>query len=426
MKIRIIIIIVLLLLIGAEVGYNIYDKIDSGVLPATLYINDQYCGDMHLESAKLSLREAYNSSSVKITVNRKEYVVALDNLAEYNDTAIDNYKIPWYYYLIPTENRIYIDNVVVKRELVDEFLKELLADKPHNAKIKYKDGEFIVKNEKYAGDADGIYEEIRSKIETKNIDITRYCELPKVVSDDLAQECKEKNEYINSDTTFENVSETITSEVKKSHIKDNEIDYDWVDGYVDELAYKYTTLGKTHKFTTMEGEDIEVVGGTYGWQVDIPKTVTRVKKDLKGRNNETKIIYSQKAKHRGLRDVGDTYVEVSIAAQKVCYVKNGKVKLESDCVTGKMTPKRHTFRGVYSVIEKRYNTYLKGATWNTHVMYFMLFNYAGQGFHDATWRSRFGGNIYVGNGSHGCVNMPYSNAEELYKIVDVGTPVVIY
>ena len=59
-------------------------------------------------------------------------------------------------------------------------------------------------------------------------------------------------------------------------------------------------------------------------------------------------------------------------------------------------------------------------------MYFMLFNYAGQGFHDATWRSAFGGNIYVRNGSHGCVNLPYSAAEDLYSKIDVGTPVVVH
>nr|MCR4717159.1 L,D-transpeptidase [Lachnospiraceae bacterium] len=93
---------------------------------------------------------------------------------------------------------------------------------------------------------------------------------------------------------------------------------------------------------------------------------------------------------------------------------------------GKMTKERHTYTGVYYIIEKRYDTYLKGATWNTHVMYFALFNFSGQGFHDATWRSRFGGNIYVNGGSHGCVNMPYSNAEALYSKLEPGTPVVIY
>ena len=48
------------------------------------------------------------------------------------------------------------------------------------------------------------------------------------------------------------------------------------------------------------------------------------------------------------------------------------------------------------------------------------------GLHDASWRSSFGGSIYVYNGSHGCVNLPSSAAAELYEIIDVGCPVLIH
>ena len=56
----------------------------------------------------------------------------------------------------------------------------------------------------------------------------------------------------------------------------------------------------------------------------------------------------------------------------------------------------------------------------------MPFNYNGQGMHDATWRSSFGGNIYKYNGSHGCVNMPLDKAGKLYKMTDNGVPVIVY
>ena len=55
----------------------------------------------------------------------------------------------------------------------------------------------------------------------------------------------------------------------------------------------------------------------------------------------------------------------------------------------------------------------------------MPFN-GGIGFHDATWRGSFGGDIYVWGGSHGCVNMPYYNAEELFYEVEEGMPVIVY
>ena len=46
--------------------------------------------------------------------------------------------------------------------------------------------------------------------------------------------------------------------------------------------------------------------------------------------------------------------------------------------------------------------------------------------HDASWRSSFGGNIYKTNGSHGCINLPPSVAQELYSYVEKGTPVICY
>ncbi|MGL6247781.1 MAG: L,D-transpeptidase [Culicoidibacterales bacterium] len=46
--------------------------------------------------------------------------------------------------------------------------------------------------------------------------------------------------------------------------------------------------------------------------------------------------------------------------------------------------------------------------------------------HDASWHSTFGGSVYLGNGSHGCINLPPAVAEQLFNAVSVGTPVVIY
>ena len=47
------------------------------------------------------------------------------------------------------------------------------------------------------------------------------------------------------------------------------------------------------------------------------------------------------------------------------------------------------------------------------------------GLHDASWRSKFGGQDYKWNGSHGCINLPTKAAAKLYSYVEVGTPVYI-
>ena len=56
----------------------------------------------------------------------------------------------------------------------------------------------------------------------------------------------------------------------------------------------------------------------------------------------------------------------------------------------------------------------------------MPFNRCGEGLHDATWRSEFGGEIYKTNGSHGCVNLPFHSAELMYPELYVGYPVIVY
>ncbi|MDE6635774.1 MAG: L,D-transpeptidase, partial [Lachnospiraceae bacterium] len=39
---------------------------------------------------------------------------------------------------------------------------------------------------------------------------------------------------------------------------------------------------------------------------------------------------------------------------------------------------------------------------------------------------KFGGGLYKGGGSHGCINLPFYVAENIYGIVEKGTPVICY
>lgn len=48
------------------------------------------------------------------------------------------------------------------------------------------------------------------------------------------------------------------------------------------------------------------------------------------------------------------------------------------------------------------------------------------GIHDSSWRTDYGGDIYLTSGSHGCVNTPYDAAEKIYNSVGIGDPVIVY
>ena len=112
------------------------------------------------------------------------------------------------------------------------------------------------------------------------------------------------------------------------------------------------------------------------------------------------------------------YIYVSISDQKLWYYKNGVLQLSTSVVTG--TRGVHdTPRGSYRIYGKTAGTYLIGDDYKTWVNYWMPF-YGGYGLHDAVWRSNFGGSIYVSNGSHGCVNLPYWAAESIYYSAPVG------
>lgn len=118
----------------------------------------------------------------------------------------------------------------------------------------------------------------------------------------------------------------------------------------------------------------------------------------------------------------NSYIEVSISNQKLNYYEKGKLILTSDIVTG---INNGTPTGNFKVLNKARNINLTGDDYVSYVNYWIAFLGNSYGFHDASWRNSFGGNIYKYNGSHGCVNMPYNKVKELYDLVQIGTPVYI-
>ena len=64
--------------------------------------------------------------------------------------------------------------------------------------------------------------------------------------------------------------------------------------------------------------------------------------------------------------------------------------------------------------------------WDTKVDFWLGVKGQEVGFHNAPWRSAFGGNIYKTGGSHGCINLSYENAQKLFDIAKDGDPIIIH
>lgn len=121
-----------------------------------------------------------------------------------------------------------------------------------------------------------------------------------------------------------------------------------------------------------------------------------------------------------------SYVDVDINKQIVSFFNCGVLEWQAFCVTGTANGRRDTPKGTFSIIRKVPGKRLKGPTWNVWVDRWMQFTTSACGFHDASWRSVFGGEIYKTSGSHGCVNLSKQAAYELYDKVSVGTVVIVH
>ena len=201
-----------------------------------------------------------------------------------------------------------------------------------------------------------------------------------------------------------------------------------VRSWVEELAKKYNTCGTTLEFQSTRGDVVSVKYDTYGTELDAEAEVEYLMNVFTESGNETDNhvpAYSQEGFVRGLNDIGGTYIEVDMTEQHMYYYVDGELVLDTDVVTGNTKLRRGTPEGVEYVYSKQRNRILRGADYATPVKYWMPVR-GNVGIHDADWRSKFGGQIYKTNGSHGCINTPPKIMAQLYEMVEIGTPVILF
>ena len=204
-----------------------------------------------------------------------------------------------------------------------------------------------------------------------------------------------------------------------------------VKAYARSISEEVTTYwGKPWQFVTHGGETIEVEAGNYGRKLKTNNLSTTL---INAFNTGNSTAYELEFTFypEGAKEVeygagyGNSYVEVDIKGQHVYVYMDGEMVLDSPCVTGDVRRNRLTPTGVFYIEYKQRNRTLRGEDYATPVSYWMHF-YNHCGFHDANWRRKFGEDIYLNDGSHGCVNMPPAKAKEMYGIVYSGMPVVVY
>ncbi len=206
------------------------------------------------------------------------------------------------------------------------------------------------------------------------------------------------------------------------------LDVEAVRQFVKKQAAAYDTYGKKRSFTTALGVELMLPSGYYGWKTDTEaETEELIQLIYEGAAVQKEPKYSSVAQKKGSSDIGNSYVEADLTHQHLYLYQNGAIVLETDFVSGDMTskPGNVTPEGVFGVAYKTTNAILRGEDYRTPVNYWMPY-YGNYGMHDATWRNEFGGDIYITNGSHGCINLPLDKAAQIYKAVFAGFPVICY
>lgn len=186
----------------------------------------------------------------------------------------------------------------------------------------------------------------------------------------------------------------------------------------DKVTFKALAISNKNSFTTKKFPE----GSTVWFRIRPYRDVGKAKTRVVGTYNqlEYKIVGCPYAD-----EVGDTCIEVDLDAQKMFYYVDGEIYVATDVVTGNYGT-ADTPTGTYYVNNKARNINLVGADYVSYVEYWIAFIGGSYGIHDASWRDDFGGSIYKGDGSHGCVNTPYYAVRKIYNNVDIGTPVVIH
>lgn len=205
---------------------------------------------------------------------------------------------------------------------------------------------------------------------------------------------------------------------------------DPIRAYVNNLAANYNTIYYTRNFTTTGGKTISFSDSEngYGYLVDEDGEYSQLLADIQSNTAvEREPVYSYSGIGRSGKEDLLEYVEIDITKQHLWFYKNGSLIVESDVVTGCVAKKTETATGIFPVAYKQSPATLipSNETNGTAVKYWMPF-FDGQGLHDASWRTAFGGNIYQTSGSHGCVNLPPAVAATIFDNIDTGCPVILY
>ena len=421
------------------------------------FINGVDCSNLTVNEAKEKI--GYEVHTYELTINqrnnKKEVItgaqIGLD--VEY-DTDVANLletQSPYKWVLYSWGNNeienpctLIVDEEQLKKVYDNlECFKEENVESPQNAYLQdYVEGVgFTIAKENPGNEVlkDEFYEKVLEAIHNLepsiSIDDVDCYKKPTLTSDDkdLGEAVELANRYASTQLTYEfgKDTEVLDSKIIAPAISiDKEfkvnIDEQKIRDFVNYIGKNYNSFGMTRTLMTSYGVEVKISGGDYGWWLNRDAELKEIIECIKkGEQKVKEPVYYQTANQHGDDDVGNTYVEINLSAQHLFLIVDGKKIVESDFVSGGISTGHATPTGTYPIQYKKTDAILVGEDYSQPVKYWMPFN-GDIGLHDAGWRSGFGGDIFLRNGSHGCINLPPNVAKQIYQYVQRGTAVYVY
>jgi len=343
-------------------------------------------------------------------------------------------------------------NKVKADEMISQLacLKEENQIAPVDAKAVYADGSYAIEPEVHGSliNQEQFMQLVHAKFEKMETAIDLEAEgcyvLPKYAKDsaEVIAIVDALNKCLTTEITYtldgtdvkldkENIKDWLSHDETMNLV----ISSEGVSEFVGTLSNTYNTAPRTQHITTPTGKQAYVAGATVGRTIGTSAECERLMGDIQeGLVTTRQPIIAQNATPEGQYAWGNTYTEVDISAQHMWYIVDGQPVFETAVITGNPNLRWGTPAGKFKILEKLSPKTLRGnidpATGQPEyiqpVDYWARVTWSGVGFHDCTWHQTFGGDIYLRNGSHGCINMPPAAAAEFYGMVYVGCPVIIH
>ena len=182
--------------------------------------------------------------------------------------------------------------------------------------------------------------------------------------------------------------------------------------------------GIRRKYAAIPREELHYNDWDTGFHLDREALLADTAAALRAGEGTVIAIYdytASVAEHFGIP--ADQFIEISIENQYMWVYNKGTLVVGTPVRTGDAATGADTPTGIFRVSYRQHPAYL--SRYNLRVQYWVPY-FGNIGIHDASWVTEFGGDQYLTEGSHGCVNTPLEAMRLVYENCQKYSRVVVY